>query len=174
MRMFHNTVLVMLGFLLLTSFARAEEPRFVPQVDVGAIKTTGDVYHAKQWANSRLYERKQEVNSNHYNRRQVVQSAYYNKRLDALKKVRSANYEAYLQWLDAREMMEFDRVSKIETDTPEFQVFLHELAEIHSARDKEMEALEAERDLVIAEIEAVHDVEIEIIDQTYEKVKASK
>lgn len=173
MRLFYYIGLATFALFFMLTPTRAEEPRFTPQVDVSAIKTSNDMYHAKQWASSRLYERKQEVQSAYYNKRQEVMSAHYAKRLEALKKVRSSNYDAYLHWLDAREMMDFDRIHAIEKVISEFQTFRAEINELTSANDKELEVLETERDSMLSEIEAVYDAEVEMIEQAYKKIKAS-
>lgn len=173
MRSFYHIVLALFAVLLFSP-AGAEEPRFVPQVDVAAIKTSSDVYHAKEWAGSRRYERKQEINSAHYDKKQFVQAAAFDRRLEALKVVREANYEAYLQWLDARELMDFERLGQIERSTPEFKKYHAAVEEINSARDQEVDVLEAERNLVLAEIEEVYDAEIKMIEEAYAKVEASQ
>ncbi len=165
MRSFYHTVIVVLASLFLFAPARAEEPRFVPQVDTAAIKTSMDVYHAKQWSNSRRYERKQEVSIRYYRLGQEVKSKYYGQDREALKVVRAAANEAYLQWLDAREMMEWERATKIEAITPEFQTYRAEVKKNDQARDEELAILEEEEKRLIAEIESVYEAEIQLIEQ---------
>lgn len=172
MRTFYHNALIILAFLLFLTPARAEETRFVPQVDMSVILTETDVYHAKQWAISRRYEREQEVKLRYYRLEQEVRLKYYNQDHEALKVVRLKANDAYLQWLDAREMRDLERASEIENTTPEFMIYRAEVKKNDRARDVELVALESEQDRHIAEINSVHEAELELIYQAYEQIMA--
>lgn len=174
MRLFLKIVIAIVAGFVLFNPAQAEDSRYVALVDVATIKTSLDVYHAKQWSDSRRYERRSEVDNIYINKNQEMYLVAFDKKQEALKQVRSAKYEAYLQWLDAREMFDFDRVVEIEKATPEFQWYRAEVDKIDLARDQNFAALEAEKELIYAEIDAVHEAEVEMIDQAYAKNKSSQ
>lgn len=171
MRLF---ILVIFSSLLLLSPLRAEETQYKPHVDAAGIKTSMDVYYAKQWAGGRRYDRMQEVGIRYDSLKQEIRFKYYGQDQEALKAVRASANEAYLQWLDARQMMEWERVAEIEEATPEFQTYRAEVEKYEQARDKELAVLKEEEESHMLEIQAIYEAEIDLIEQAYEQVKAGQ
>lgn len=162
------------SLLLLLSPLRAEETQYKPHVDVVGIKTPMDVYYAKQWAAGRRYDRMQEVGIRYDRLKQEIRFKYYGQDLEALKVVRAAANEAYVQWLDAHEMMEWERAVEIEEATPEFQTYRAEVEKHGQARDEELAVLKEEEERHLLEIQAIYEAEIGLIEQAYEQVKAGQ
>ena len=147
MRLFYHAVFAVLFFL---APAQAEEPQFVPQVDVSEIKTYADY----EWASStayRIYEHRQtEAYAAFDTASSAAFNAYWEKHKALLIKLRTEDRSTYFEWLDAKVMMDYDRVFKLqETATA--------LKEYTSAEQVISAEYDTQKDAAYAEYEAIKD-----------------
>ena len=104
------------------SFSKEDPPTSVEllsKVDINSISEFGDYYTIEQNLFSEYYKLEQESFSEYYKLEQESFSEYYKISIEGIKKFRLENKTLYLEWLDAKELGNYDLQRNIE-NSPEY------------------------------------------------------
>lgn len=100
-----------------------DENEYLSKIDTSKISTFSDYYEVKQRLFSEYYTLKQNSFSTYYEGQNKSFSDYYDLQQSEIILLRQENKSLYLEWLDAKEIGDYERQKNIE-EKPEFRKYL--------------------------------------------------
>lgn len=113
---------------------------FEPQMDISEIQTFNDFSDTKSEAWQRYSDRKSKAWEEYSTAKSKLFEEYSNFQKIELVKLRSANYEAYLQWLDAEKIGDYSKRSELERTVPAIKSFEQVTSEKYKAYEQAEQA----------------------------------
>jgi hypothetical protein len=149
-----------------------ETPIFEPQIDSGSINSYSDKENAIAEARQRKEDRITKAREEKETAINKLRTEFKAFEKAELMKVRESNYQAYVQWLESKQLDNYEKRLELERTVPELAQFRKSIDEhpYHKAR----EALETRYTTIRENAEKTYSLEREIADKAYKDSQQNK